>query len=149
MFKRRFKGEVIVEARRHPRIPLKIKLKYRILIQGETARLEVSHSLADDFGARGLAMRSSHVLKKGQLLTINLFIPPEEKRDEIKSPSQLKEEECIAINILARVAWFKTVGGDKYQVGVEFLDLEPKDRTILKHFLADYKLDDMNSPLYT
>lgn len=149
MFKRRFKGEVMVEARQYPRIPLKMKLKYRILIQGETARLEVSHSLAEDFGARGLAMRSSHALKKGQLITLNLFIPPEDKRKKIKKPTQLKEEECLAVNILARVAWTKPSGGDKYQVGVEFLDLEPQDRTILKRFLADYKLDDMNSPLYT
>lgn len=144
------KGEmVIVEARRYPRIPLKMKLKYRILIRGEKARFEVSHGLADDLGAKGLAMSSLHPLESGQLLTLTLFLPPEAKRRELVDASVFREEDCDHISVLARVAWSKPRGEGRYAVGVEFLDLEPSDRKVLKRFLVDFELDDMNSPLYT
>ncbi|MEW6515471.1 MAG: PilZ domain-containing protein [candidate division FCPU426 bacterium] len=144
------KGEmVVVESRRYPRIPLRMKLKYRILIRGEKSRFEVSHSLADDLGAKGLAMSSQSPLQGGQLLTLTLFLPPESKRRELVDASVFKEDECNLVSILARVAWSKPRGEGRYAVGVEFLDLEPSSRKLLKQFLVDFELDDMNSPLYT
>ncbi len=142
------KGEMVVEARRYPRIPLKMKIKYRILIHGQKARFEFSHSLADDLGAKGLAMSSQYPLESGQLLTLTLFLPPQSKRRELVDASVFKEEECDQISVLARVAWSKPRDKGRHAVGVEFLDLEPSDRKTLKRFLVDFELDDMNSPLY-
>jgi c-di-GMP-binding flagellar brake protein YcgR len=149
MIRHSFQGETTAESRRYPRIPLRINLQYRVLVKGKPKTFHSSRSLAEDFGAKGLAMRSRHQLEPGQLLTMLLFIPPEDKRKDLIDASIYPEAECLKISVLARAAWCKTVGEDRFMVGVEFLDLESQDRDQLKCFLIDYELDDMNSPLYT
>ncbi len=148
MIEHLFQGETAAEARRFPRIPLRMNLQYRVLVKGEAPTFHSSRSLAEDLGAKGLAMRSRHELAPGQLLTVVLFLPPEEKRRDLIDASIYPEAECQKVNILARAAWCKAVGEGRFMVGVEFLDLEPQDRQELKRFLADYELVDMDSPLF-
>jgi len=149
MYRGLFKGKTIVEARRHPRLPLKLDLKYRVLIRGKTVQFESSRSLAQDLGAKGVALRSRRDLKEGQLLTMMLYLPPDRRRKPGGETVANPETECQKVNILARVAWSKKTDKGEYLIGAEFLDIDPEHRKILKKFLVDYQLDDIHSVLYT
>ncbi len=79
----------------------------------------------------------------GQLLTINLYLPPWEVN--INSPEVLPnycEEDCEPVTILARVVWSKSLPGHAHKAGLEFYDVDRKNRKQVKHFLVEYELDE-------
>lgn len=141
-----FKGETRAENRRHPRVQMKLWIHYRELTKGELSH--PGESLAEDLGTQGMAMRSDHPMRAGQLLRITLFLPPEEKRRGVQDMEVYTEEECLPVDILSRVVWCQETDQHEYILGVQFLDPEPRHRNRLKEFLIDYNLDKPDSALY-
>ena len=144
-----YKGKASAERRHYPRIPLKFWVHFTARIQGELAHSCSSESLSEDFGTAGLAMRSDHALASGQTLTLTLFLPHKKKNTDLSKILIYPEEECLPVTIRSRVAWCRTLPDQEYLLGIQFLDLAPPDRSRLKFFLVDYKLDDPDSDLYT
>ncbi len=149
MNEKTYKGKVSAERRQYPRIPLKLWVHFTGRIRGELAHSCSSESLSEDLGTAGLAMRSDHELPSGQPLTLTLFLPPKEKRTDVAKTLIYPEEDCIPTIIRSRVAWCRALPDQEYMLGIQFLDLSPTDRSHLKSFLVDYKLDAPDSALYT
>jgi c-di-GMP-binding flagellar brake protein YcgR len=141
-----FKGQTQAENRRYPRIHLKLWVHFKCLDKGVSA-LDLE-SLAEDLGAGGMAMRSDRDLKPGQLLMLTLYLPPASKRESVETLIY-SEKESLPVAVLSRVVWSAAAADGEFLVGVQFLDLEAKDRRTLKTFLVDYNLDQPDSKLYT
>jgi c-di-GMP-binding flagellar brake protein YcgR len=124
-----FSGEAQAERRRHPRVPLKLRLAYQCLEKGNVSPAE--KNLGKDLAAGGLAMSSKTPLVLNQLLMMTLYLPAAEKREEV--------EEGQPVNILSRVAWCSRRESD-FEIGVQFLDMDRDDRKTMKNFLIDYRL---------
>ncbi len=146
MYARVYKGKTYAEHRRFPRMKFKLWVHFKCLERGGSSlSLE---SLAEDLGAGGMAMRSDHQLKGGQLLMLTLFLPPEDKRVDGEEMLIYSEKECMPVDVLARVAWCEP-RAEEFMLGLQFLDLDQANRTKLKAFLVDYNLDRPDSALYT
>lgn len=140
------RGETQAEHRRYPRLRLKLWVHYQCLERGTVShRLE---SLAEDLGAGGLAMRSDRALGSGQLVLATLFLPPAELRAGEENTPIVEEKDCVPIPVLCRVVW-SAPREDQYMNGLQFLDLQPQHRKLLKAFLVDFDLDQPESDLYT
>jgi c-di-GMP-binding flagellar brake protein YcgR len=142
-----YKAETNAENRRFPRLQLKLWVHYQLLRQGEVSTQQ--ESLAQDLGARGMAIRSDHAVRVGQLLKTTLYLPPEDNRRRPDKLPIYSEKESLPVDILARVVWCQRAENQEYMLGIEFLDPEPAHRSRLKAFLIDYKLDQPDSALYT
>jgi c-di-GMP-binding flagellar brake protein YcgR len=142
-----YRSYIRAENRRYPRIRLKLWVQYKRLKKGEESGMH--ESLAEDLGARGMAMRSDHPMRLGQLLMLTLFLPPEGRREDADQEPVFDERDCVPVDILSRVAWCKPFNDQEYMLGVEFMDPDPSHRSRLKSFLVDYNLDQPNSALYT
>ncbi len=143
-----FTGQAGAENRRYPRLKLKLWVHYRPLKQGESAAGPLE-SLAEDVGARGTAVRSSHAMRIGQLLMVTLYLPPENKRGEADTLPIFAEKDCLPVDILSRVVWCRAKDEHEFLLGIQFLDPDPSHRRRLKDFLVDYNLDKPESALYT
>ncbi len=142
-----FRGETGAERRRYPRMPIKLQVSYKCIEKGIISKPEAY--LAEDLGAGGLAMRSPRSLDSGQMLMLNLFLPPADTEGTDKNLSIFTEEECVMVGILSRVAWCTAFREEGYLIGVQFLDLDRDDRRRLKDFLTNFQLDAPDSSLYT
>jgi c-di-GMP-binding flagellar brake protein YcgR len=141
-----YTGQTRAENRRYPRIQIKLWVHFKCLDKGE--RDVDLESLAEDLGAGGMAMRSDRDLKPGQRLKLTLYLPPVGKR-ESGATLIYSEKESLPVSILSRVVWCAATADREFMAGVQFLELESKDRTTLKTFLVDYNLDQPDSNLYT
>jgi hypothetical protein len=144
-----FRGSTKAENRRYPRMRLKLPVQYKRLKKGEVSGPQASR--AEDLGARGIAMRSDHPMRLGQLLMLTLYLPPEKQRNLVKEGAEtaLSEKECEPVDVLSRVAWCAPFNEKEYMLGVEFLDPDPQHRSRLKEFLVEFDLDKPDSSLYT
>jgi hypothetical protein len=141
-----YTGQTRAENRRSPRIHLKLWVHFKCLDKGMSP-LDLE-SLAEDLGAGGMAIRSDRDLKPGQLLMLTLYLPPVGKR-ESEATLIYSEKESLPVPILSRVVWCTATTDREFLAGIQFLDLESKDRGTLKSFLVDYSLDQPDSQLYT
>lgn len=141
-----YRSTIKAENRRYPRVRFKLLVKFKRLKKGEVSQPEAAQ--AEDLGARGIAMRSAHPMRLGQLLMVTLMIPAENKRDKVSEAEPLLEKECMPVDVLSRVAWCRPYDDKEYMLGVEFLDPDPHHRSRLKAFLVDFNLDQPNSALY-
>jgi len=94
-----------------------------------------------------MAMHTPHPLAVGQLLTVNLYLPPLEAY--MNSPEVLPtfcEEDCEAVTILARVVWSTPLKDNGHKAGLEFYDVDRHNLKRLKHFLVEYELDEKITP---
>lgn len=142
-----YRGIIKAENRRHPRVKLKLTVRYKRLKKGEVTGPHAGQ--AEDFGARGIAMRSMHPMRLGQLLMLTIYLPAESERRLEKEERQAREENTLPVDILSRVAWCAPYDDKEYMLGVEFLDPDPAHRSRLKAFLIEYNLDQPDSALYT
>jgi c-di-GMP-binding flagellar brake protein YcgR len=142
-----FRAQTHAENRRYPRLNFKLWVHFRCLSKGEVS--EPLESLAEDLGTQGMAMRSDHPLRVGQLLRTTLYVPPESRRKSAEETPIYEETDCLPVEILARVVWCNPLESGEYMLGIQFLDPNPAHRNRLKSFLVDYELDDPNSALYT
>jgi len=137
-----YQGETTAERRRYVRKAMQLKVQFRFMEKDVVSKPQTD--LLEDLGAGGLAMVTKQSLRKGQLLMISLELPAnndEQCREIISGKSK--------VSILSRVAWVKPNQNGSYTIGVEFLDLEPGERQLLKAFLIEYELDQPDSELYT
>ena len=141
-----YKAKTHAENRRFPRIQLKLWVHYQLLHQGNFS--EPQESIARDLGARGMAIRSDHPLRIGQLLQTTLYLPLEENRCRPDKTPIYSENESLPVDIFSRVVWCQPAENQEYMLGIEFLDPKPSHRDRLKTFLIDYKLDQPDSALY-
>jgi c-di-GMP-binding flagellar brake protein YcgR len=139
-------GETGAERRRFPRKPMKLRVTYQCLAKDKISPKE-SH-VAEDLGSGGLAMRSREPLPKGQIVMVTLFIPREERRAGAGAEvPDYSEEDCVGVNILARVARCVPEALGSYRVGVQFLDSDGQSRERLKKFLVNYRLYQADTPM--
>jgi hypothetical protein len=141
----RFMGEAGAERRRYPRMPLRLRLSYQCLERGSVAPPE--KNLAQDLAAGGLAMHCERVLPQGQLLMLQLFLPPA-KAGAPDTGTEYHEEESSVVSILSRVAWCAPARKGGFDLGVQFLDMDRDDRQTMKGFLGEYRLFPPDAPLY-
>ncbi len=134
-----FRGETRAENRRFPRQKLKLWVHFIRLKENQekSGKLE---SLTEDLGAGGIAMRSDHKLENGEVLALTLFLPPEDKRTDPDHDLIYSEEECLPVDIQARVRWCAPREDLEYILGVEFLQVRGEHRERLKTFLVNYNL---------
>lgn len=136
-----FHGEAFAEKRRYKRKQMKLALQFQCIDKNKVS--QPKRDLAEDLGAGGLAMISQTNLAKNQLLMMTIFLPDQEE------DGSSEKNNWTTITVLSRVAWSRAQADGAYMIGVEFLDLEPGERQILKTFLIDYELDQADSELYT
>ncbi len=132
-----YEGKTKAERRRFERRAIHLKLRFQCLDKDHVSG--VHNDLAEDLGAGGLAMVSSQELQTGQLLMLTLLLPGKEG-----TPAGSSE-----VNVLSRVAWSKPAHQGGYLMGIQFLDLEPAERQLLKSFLVEFELDQPDSAMYT
>lgn len=134
-----FTGETRAENRRFPRKKLKLWVHFACLTDcpEDFGRLE---SLSEDLGAGGIAIRSDHQLSEGQLLTLTLFLPPEDKQTGTEDDLTYAEAECVPIDVQGRVRWCTPRDQMEYLFGVEFNKVKPEHRESLTRFLLNYDL---------
>lgn len=136
-----YQGETRAERRRYVRKSMNLKVQFRFMERDLVSNPQTDS--LEDLGAGGLAMVTKQSLRQGQLLMISLQLPSgDEHYHEVLSGAS-------RVSILSRVAWVKPNQDGSYTVGVQFLDLEPGERQLLKAFLVEYELDQPDSELYT
>lgn len=135
-----YQGKTNAERRRFERKEMSLNLQFRCLAKDNIS--DIKSDLAEDLGAGGLAMRSDKELNIDQLLMVTITLPVDEN-------DRKKVEEQSEVSVLSRVAWTKPAKDSGYIIGIQFLDLEPTERQILKSFLVEYQLDRPDSSLYT
>ncbi len=139
---KQYHADTFMERRKHPRLPVKIDVHFHALGSLEEFAVQKSESL--NIGAGGVALRSAIKVEAGKKMMLTLFIPPEHKRAQLGHMARCPEEECMEINIQAKVVWVSPFLGDKYLLGVQFLQISQDDQAYLKTFLEDYKLPEPN-----
>lgn len=133
-------GDVIVENRKYPRSRFRLTLRLAPLEPGKLPK--PVKSLAADVGAGGMSIHCEQAFADGQLLTVLLYLPPLDYNHPPVEPPACRENECLAVTILARVAWCQSVGEGRFKLGLAFMDIERRRRKQLKHFLVEYELDE-------
>ncbi|MBN1595766.1 PilZ domain-containing protein [candidate division FCPU426 bacterium] len=134
------KGDTFAERRRHPRLPLKMLVHYLPLEKTSAEMRQESQTL--NIGIGGIAMRSDRELAVNEYIVVDLFIPPENKRDTMNFMAVCPEAECHSITVQSRVAWCSPFVEKKYIIGVEFIDMAAADLHYLQAFLQEYKIPD-------
>jgi hypothetical protein len=100
------------EKRRFPRMPLRIPLHYQV--RGTS---KFNNSISNDISSGGLGFTNNEFIAPNTALMLELDILSR------------------ALRPIGRVAWSSPLShSDKYQLGVEFLELDPKE----KNYLSDY-----------
>ncbi|MCD4813596.1 PilZ domain-containing protein [bacterium] len=135
------------DRRQYRRVPLNMTVKYKSVKKGEISK--DWQSTSQDFSAGGLSMFCALKLRRGQLMMINLYVPKGRKKIDVRRPVNLLSTQSSQTAILSRVAYCKTTGRDRYQLGVEFLDLDKENRKLLKKFLIQSDLLKSSSRMYS
>ena len=114
------------DRRQYPRFPMRLLLSYRI---ANTTKL--GKSLTRDIGGVGVRFIAEHPLEVGTQLEVVLRL--------------LSREEPI--RFVGRVIWSKprgqkdkAIAGQEAEVGVEFMQIDPKDRALVLQEGALYGL---------
>ncbi len=136
-----YEAKTKAERRRYERRAMHLKLRFQCLDKDYVSPIQ--NDLAEDLGAGGLAMMSDRDLKPGQLLMLTLMLPDKEDLDRGRLT------ESAEVNLLSRVAWSKPASQGGFVIGIQFLDLEPAERQLLKAFLVEFELDQPDSGMYT
>lgn len=135
-----FTAKVKVENRRFPRVRFKLGIHYAEVQKGELPK--PLQSLAEDVGVGGMAMYSNKKLTKGQLLTVNIYLPPAEKYINTSEIPVYLKEECEPVTLFARVVWCHQDKKHGFRAGIKFFDVDKKNAKQFKHFLVEYELDE-------
>ncbi|MCK5241422.1 PilZ domain-containing protein [bacterium] len=133
-----FTADTFVERRRHPRIPLKIIVNYRKVAESGNSNYKKSQSL--NLGIGGIVIRSDQEMPVGELIVVELFLPPEDKRQNLAFLATCPEMECRKVSIQSKIAWSSFFEDEKYIFGVEFLNMSNEDSEYLKSFMEEYKI---------
>ncbi len=118
------KGQLI-DKRRHPRRNAALPVLFKILNSTrEIAQLaaQESRALSKDLSRSGLALASSHPLKKGDMIKLKLEMPGMDR----------------AIRAFAEVVWSAEGVGPAQETlaGIRFLALRQEDEDLLDGFVA-------------
>lgn len=81
----------------------------------------------------------------GLMFEIDRFTPPLATFElEIYQPVDYRKSKIVSIFIFARVVWIKEIeespkfeGSNKYVVGIEFIEIEEEDRTMIAKYVAE------------
>ncbi|MCD4814244.1 PilZ domain-containing protein [bacterium] len=133
-------GEVKVENRKYPRINFKLAVHYAPVEKGAIPKPVKSN--AEDMGAGGMAMQSREFIEPGNYVTLNLYLPSFENLQFLDKFSDFPVNDCIAITILSKIVWCRKMKAEGYLVGIQFCDIDPQKKKLLKHFLVEYEMDE-------
>lgn len=134
------------ERRKCPRARLKLWVHYKTIHQGKIS--STLESLTDDLSAGGVRLRADHQVIQGQMLMLTLYLPQEENLKEIETTMIYRENDCMPISILARVAWCQADEDDEFSFGVQFIELDDYSRSILRLYLEHYQLFSKESSIF-
>jgi c-di-GMP-binding flagellar brake protein YcgR len=123
-----FPKEVVhLERRAYPRLPMKLETQYAEIRDGK-AGLSFSKSTALDISGGGLRLETSRTCPQETLLRVKFQIPL----------GQMEEELILTGRIVRSVPG---EGARKSQVGVEFIDISPRQQESLVQFILDRTKD--------
>ena len=111
------------EKRKHPRAKTHIPVRYRKLRDG--ASNEGVSSISKNLSQGGIRFRTAEFVSMACRLILELDIPMFNK----------------PVKAISRVAWIrKTVSGDDYEVGNQFLEMSQKDRELISEYVDSLDL---------
>jgi c-di-GMP-binding flagellar brake protein YcgR len=120
-----FPKEVIhLERRSYPRLPVKMETQYAEIRDGH-AGLSFSKSTALDISGGGIRMETSRNCPQETLLRVKFQIPL----------GQMEEELILTGRIVRSIPG---EGARKSQVGVEFIDISPRQQESLVQYILDH-----------
>jgi len=134
-----YRSEVIAERRRYPRKPLNLKVKFELIDTSSLQSAPPTYEIKN-ISAGGLALYSEHKLKKGQELSLVLYLPPKDKRSPNLTLVKWSEKDSIPIHVHAQIAWCLSYSKHQYGYGVEFLEVDADDQPDFDEFLKDFYL---------
>jgi c-di-GMP-binding flagellar brake protein YcgR len=138
VFKKVYSADMQAERRKSPRIPLNIAVKYQCLPKDRMTM--PTDSLSENLGMGGLAMRVDHKLEPNDRISLVLYLPPADKRDDVQNYASYAKQDCLTVRIEARVAWCQPFAGNKFMLGIEFIQIDPEDMPEFRAFVKDYEL---------
>lgn len=125
------------DRRRFPRIPLKLCVKYKTIVNGKLSDSFENHT--DNLCAGGVGVRSPHPFEPRQMMMVHVLLPPEEQWPAVQEHYCYTEDDGILVVARAHVVWCSPVNENEYRLGLEFVELDHHSRERLKRFLAELK----------
>lgn len=111
------------EKRKHPRMKTHIPVRYRKLRGGASG--EGISSISKNLSQGGIRFRTVEFVSMACRLILELDIPMFTK----------------PVKAISRVAWIrKTVSGDDYEVGNQFLEMSKQDRELISEYVDSLNL---------
>lgn len=111
------------EKRKFPRVKTHIPVKYRKLREG--AGIQGASSITKNLSQGGIRFRTAEFVSMACRLILELDIPMFTK----------------PIKAISKVAWIrKTVSGDDYEVGNQFLEMSKEDKLLISEYVDSLKM---------
>lgn len=131
------------ERRKFPRKPIKMWVNFKTFEQGKIFRSQETISM--DVSAGGMGIWSIKRMDRGQVLVVNLFLPPKGKRlksEDLNEALYYSGEEGIWIPVFSQVAWCAPLPlrTEEFRLGVQFVQMDPRGQESFDDFLCDYNL---------
>jgi c-di-GMP-binding flagellar brake protein YcgR len=112
-------GNLDSEKRRYPRVDIDLPIKY------SRANLSFKYARAVNASEGGLLLHLPEELGVGQQLLLKLFFPASH---DLKAIEAMVQVVWMDVQLRKDWAW-------DYQTGVRFINISPKDMTVLRSFL--------------
>jgi hypothetical protein len=115
-------ANLFIEKRAHPRVPVKIPVKYRLVedLKGIQSIIEIRKTVTNteslDLSLGGIYIVAEQKLEPGHILSLDIFLPKKER----------------PLSAFAEVVWSKESGA-----GLHFMLLKNEDLVALTAFLDD------------
>ncbi|MCD4814237.1 PilZ domain-containing protein [bacterium] len=118
--------------RRFPRFRLGVPVQYKFLEQGDLYRALESHT--ENFSAKGTAFLTDRRIHSRKHILLTLYLPSGDhyKRNLKKA---YPEENLLPVIIFSEVAWCRRKNQRHFEIGVEFLAVEPEHVHRFESFL--------------